>query len=74
MHNGELLRTLKRHSDSVRFVVFSQDGKQIASSSWDKIFKVWQIQTGKIIHTLQGHKGRVVAVAFTLDKKLLVRE
>jgi WD40 repeat protein len=48
-------------------VAFSPDGKRIVSGSVDKTVKVWEVQTGKELFTLQGHTGLVQSVAFSPD-------
>ncbi|MDE5097706.1 MAG: hypothetical protein O4861_04905, partial [Trichodesmium sp. St16_bin4-tuft] len=40
---GELLETLNGHSSDVFSVVFSQDGRSLASGSNDKTIKIWQV-------------------------------
>src|SRR5205814_210671 len=40
------------HSDAVVTVVFSRDGKQIVSGSWDTKTKIWDSETGKELASL----------------------
>ena len=47
--------TIKGHTNEVWSVAFSRDGKQIVSSGLDKMVRVWDAETGKIVHTLKGH-------------------
>jgi WD40 repeat protein len=53
-------------------VVFSPDGKSIASSSSDKSIKIWDYETGLEIRTLLGHEGAVTSIVFTLDGKQII--
>lgn len=39
---GTILYTYTGHSDSIYAVVWSPDGKRIASGAWDKTVQVWQ--------------------------------
>ena len=57
---------------SVGSVAFSPDGKSIATSSYDKLIKLWDVATGNEIRTLKDHIDAVYALAFTPDGKRLV--
>jgi WD40 repeat protein len=52
-------------------VSFSPDGKTLASGSDDKTIKLWNLETGKEIRTLQGHDNFVNSVSFSPDGKTL---
>jgi WD40 repeat protein/serine/threonine protein kinase len=62
---------------SVASVAFSPDGKRLASGgsgrpgSGPGALKVWDIQTGRDLLTLQGHASNVTTVAFSPDGKRL---
>jgi WD40 repeat protein len=59
------------HQASVWGVAASPDGRWIATAGHDTTVKVWDANTGKLIHTLVGHSGLVWCVAFSPDSKLL---
>ena len=63
--------TLKWHSDSVGSVVFSADGKRLASASMDGMVKVWDTTTGQETLTLKGHNNTVGSVTFSPDGQRL---
>ncbi|MGB8686247.1 MAG: CHAT domain-containing protein, partial [Microcoleus sp.] len=62
---------LEAHSISVSSVSFSTDGKTLASGSYDKTIKLWDVTTGKAIRTLLGHSDVVSSVSFSTDGKTL---
>ena len=47
---------IREHSGSVCAVAVSHDGKWIASGSGDKTVKVVMVETGRVVHTLEGHR------------------
>ena len=68
--NGEI-QTLEGHSDEVKSVVFSSDGKLIASGSGDGTIKIWDSTTGSLQSTLEDHSGPVRSVVFSPDGRYI---
>ncbi|MFN6567293.1 trypsin-like peptidase domain-containing protein [Dendronalium sp. ChiSLP03b] len=75
-----LLQTLTGHSEKaigsnikghVTSVAFSPDGRTLASGSWDKTIKIWDVATGEEIRTLQSNSYWAESVAFSPDGKTL---
>jgi WD40 repeat protein len=79
---ADLLQTLGGHDSGpiigsnfpgLTAVVFSPDGKKVATGGVDDMAKVWDLQTGKELFSVQAHpegKG-VCALAFSTDGKWL---
>ncbi|MEG4987323.1 serine/threonine protein kinase [Microcoleus sp. BR0-C5] len=64
--------TVPGHSSFVNSLAISPDGKILASGSWDKTIKIWNLETTELIGTLTGHSDRVNSVAISYDGKMLV--
>jgi WD40 repeat protein len=52
-------------------LIFSPDGKVLASGGSDKRIRLWDPDTGKELRTLEGHTGYVKCIALSADGKWL---
>jgi WD40 repeat protein len=72
MATGQLVRDFKDlHSDAVLALAFSPDGKLLASGAADRMAKILDIKSGKVIRSLEGHTGHVFGVAWKADGRTL---
>ena len=73
--------SLTGHTDVVRSVAFSPDGRLLASGSCGRYesdrgcvqgeIKLWEVASGSLVRTLSGHTSWVNSVAFSPDGRLL---
>lgn len=68
---GKTCSDKSSHKYSVLGVVFSPDGKMIASASADNTIKIWDSGDGHWIKTLEGHTDSVYRVRFSPDGNTL---
>ncbi|MBC7931421.1 MAG: PD40 domain-containing protein [Rubrivivax sp.] len=71
VETGRGVRILTGHTKNVCSIVFSPDGKRLATGSTDRTVKLWDIETGQELRTLNGHSESVWSIAFNSDGKTL---
>ena len=69
----EIVATFKGHTDVVYAVAMSQDGKYVATGSFDKTIRMWDSKSGKCLRVLKGHSAPVMSIRISLDAKKLLR-
>jgi WD40 repeat protein len=70
--DGKLIRRFETpHRDTVLCVRFSPDGKSLATGSADRMIKIWDVESGKRINTLEGHTHHVTSVAWNASGRQL---
>lgn len=65
------LRRFEGHRDAVHRVIFSPDGALAASCASDRTIRLWDIKTGKEVHTFRGHLKAIHAICFSPDGRSL---
>jgi WD40 repeat protein len=66
------LARLLGHQKTVNHVIFSPDGRLIASSAFDNHVKLWRASDGQFLSSLRAHVGPVYMSCFSADSRLLV--
>jgi WD40 repeat protein len=83
LQSGETIRELAGHKERVFSLAFSPDGRLAYSTSggyndgvWrdgtDSAIRVWDVETGREVSKLEGHKGIVWSVAVSPDGRRLL--
>ncbi len=66
---GATIFSCQGHATRVTAVAWSPDSKRLASVSYDKTVRIWDIMTGGNVFTYRGHSDRVLSVAWSPDGK-----
>ena len=69
---GNLPEILTGHTDAVKLVKFSPDGRYLATGSDDGTPRLWDLSTGQTVLTFTGHTATADGVDFSPDGKYLV--
>jgi WD domain, G-beta repeat len=72
LENVSLACTFTAHFQTVNSVAISPDGQTLVSGSFDNTIKIWQLSTGRELHTLTGHSMSVNSVPISPDGQTLV--
>jgi WD40 repeat protein len=56
---------LRGHEGPVTSVAFSPDDKWVVTTGWDPTARVWELATGRLAATLNGHTSRVTGAVFS---------
>jgi WD40 repeat protein/S1-C subfamily serine protease len=78
LESGDVVREFRGHTEWVFSVAFSRDGRLVYSASggrylgvWrdgiDSAIRVWDVETGREVRRLEGHRGIVWSVAVSPD-------
>jgi WD40 repeat protein/predicted Ser/Thr protein kinase len=72
IENISRIKTITGHSSFINSLAFSPDNKTLVSGGADKLIKVWDLATGKVIRSLKGHAGFINFLTISPDGQLLV--
>ncbi len=72
IETGELVRTIAdSHSDTVLGAAFSPDGKYLATCGADRMMKVFETESGRVVKSFEGHAHHVLGVSWRADARVL---
>lgn len=70
--DGSLIRKIESpHDDTVLCVCFSPDGKTLATGGADRMVKLWDVESGELLKTLEGHTHHVTTIAWNVNQQQL---
>ena len=70
---GKALNVLRDHEGPINRVLYSSDGRRLASAGYtEEPIRLWEATTGQLLLTLPGMKQRTDSMAFSPDGRFLV--
>ena len=71
--NGELLHAIPdAHSDTLFCIDFSPDNQYVATGGADRFVKIFEVATGNLFKSLEGHSHHVLGISWRMDGRRLV--
>ncbi len=61
------IRRMEGHTDQLTSTAFSPDGSRVASGSYDRTVRIWDVLTGETVKTLAAHEAPVLGIAYSPD-------
>ncbi len=69
LEKRKLIRLLPGHTEDIRSLTFTADGRRALSASRDMTLRLWDLETGEEIRRFEGHTGIVRHGALSLDER-----
>jgi WD40 repeat protein len=74
VQTGKELHVFGGHDNRVTFAAFSRNGNYLATGGWDGNARVWETDSGKLLHELRTGQGSLRGVRFSGDGTRLLTE
>ena len=72
--DGQLLLTLKGHTNQIKSINFHPNSQILISRSEDQTVKFWDVNTGQTLRTLQQYTSQVLSVCFAPNGQILISQ
>jgi hypothetical protein len=69
---GKPAVTLSGFKGELSAVLFSRDGRTLYTSSYDKMIRLWEVRSGRLIRQAEAHTGWIWALDLRGDDKMVV--
>ena len=69
---GDKRERFRAHLSTITDCKFSPDGSRFASTSQDRLLKIWDASSSQLLTTIRGHAGIVYGCSFAPDGKTIV--
>jgi WD40 repeat protein len=69
LENGNVERTFTGHTEVIRCVGLSPDGRHAISSGYDLSIRFWDVKTGEQLKRFPGPREKVICIAISPDNK-----
>jgi len=69
---GAMTKRLSGHNHFVSDLDISADGRYAITASWDRLLRLYCIDTGRLCRKFVGHSKDVLAVRFSADNRVIV--
>ena len=58
---------LKGHKGVITSLAFHPDGRTLASGSWDKTIRIWDVETSTEVMSFRSMVGKIYSLAYSPD-------
>jgi WD40 repeat protein len=74
LSESRMLKTTMTAMGAIHSVAYSPDGKWIAGAGEDQMIRIWDAESGKVVHEREGHTDTVHLLVFSPDSRLIASE
>ncbi|WP_073630478.1 NB-ARC domain-containing protein [Scytonema sp. HK-05] len=72
--DGQLLMTLKGHTNQVKSVIFHPHNQTLVTRSEDQTVKFWDVNTGQVLRTLQRYTSQALSICWAPNGLILISQ